>query len=118
MTDSSDIRPTCPCCLTKPVAIINHRYGKTYYRKKCDQCYRKKKKPLPAAWVRSGYKKKEVCEKCRFKFRHPDQASVFHLDGNVNNADWVNLKTICANCQIELAHSTMKWKPAKISADF
>jgi hypothetical protein len=112
------IRKICPSCCIKPVAIANHRHGKTYYRNRCDQCYRLKKKPKPAGWIRSGYKKKEKCEKCGFKFRHAEQATVFHLDGNEDNNDWLNLKTVCANCAIAVKHSNLPWKASGLTADF
>ena len=111
-------RVLCPCCKILPVAINYVKDGRTYYRKKCNPCYRKHKKPLPSSWVRSGYAKKDACEKCRFRFKFSEQAFVVHIDGNIENCDWTNLRTICANCQIEMSHSTMKWKPAKITADF
>lgn len=110
-------RKICPCCRIKPVAIANKRNGKTYYRTKCDQCYRFKKKPLPPEWIKSGYKKKEKCEKCGFRFKFPEQSHVFHLDGNTENNDWFNLKTVCANCQIEVQHSKLPWRHSKLKPD-
>jgi len=114
-------RKLCPCCHVKPVAVNYIKYGKTYYRNKCDQCYRKKKKPLPAGWLRTGYKKKDKCEKCGFRFKHTEQSAVYHLDGNSANNDWFNLKTICANCAIEIQYSSLGWKPdgrEKLTPDF
>lgn len=73
---------------------------------------------MPAAWIKSGYTKKEKCEKCGFKFKFLDQSSVYHVDGNIENSDWLNLKTICANCTIELAHSKTGWRSPKITPDF
>lgn len=111
-------RIVCPCCCLKPVAINYHKNDVTYYRDRCDQCYRKKKKPKPAGWIRSGYKKKDKCEKCGFKMRHVDQSLVYHVDGNVDNNDWLNLKTICANCSIEISNAKERWKPSKLRPDF
>ena len=115
-------RKICPCCNIKPVAICNRRHGKIYYRAKCDQCYRKKRKIAPPGWIRSGYKKKDKCERCHFRFKFSEQSHVYHLDGDMSNNDWFNLKTICANCAIEIQHSNLPWKPdratSKIKADF
>lgn len=111
-------RPICPSCRIKPVAIANYQRGKIYYRNRCDQCYRKNKKPAPAGWIRSGYRKKDKCEKCGFRFKHPEQSDVFHLDGNIDNNDWVNLKTICLNCAVDVKHSNLKWKPTGLTPDF
>ena len=112
------IRKLCPCCKVKPVAISYRKYGRAYYRNRCDQCYRKKKKPAPPAWLKSGYKKKERCEKCGFKFKLHEQSKVYHIDGDVENCDWVNLKTICANCEIEILHGNLPWKPSSLVPDF
>lgn len=118
LSDLDEERKICPACKKRPVAINYHRNGKTYYKDRCDCCRRANKRPLPPSWVRSGYKKKEACEKCRFRFKHPEQAFVVHLDGNQDNADWANLKTICANCNIEITHSNLPWKPSKLTPDF
>jgi hypothetical protein len=80
----------------------------------------KKLKSQPPAWVKTGYKKPACCEMCGFKAKHPTrQLFVFHIDGNLKNNNWHNLKTVCANCQIELAVNRLTaWKPAKIVPDF
>lgn len=112
-------RPLCPICNSKPVAVNYVKDEITHYRKKCDPCNRKKRK-LPkqqASWVKSGYKKKPTCEKCGFVAKHLDQLNVFHVDGNLKNTDWANLKTICANCTIEIGKSRLPWKTSPISPD-
>ena len=113
-------RDLCPTCRINPVAINYVRDGVTHYRNMCAGCIRKgrKLKPQPAAWAMSGYKKKDRCDLCNFKSKHPKQMSVFHVDGNLKNNNWLNLKTICANCQIELTGSRVAWKPATIVPDF
>lgn len=103
--------PICPYCRIKPVAISYYKYGRVYYKNKCSQCLRKGIKKLPpAGWIRSGYKKKDKCEKCNFRFKHPEQSHVYHLDGNTLNNDWINLRTICSNCSVEIRHSNLPWK--------
>jgi hypothetical protein len=112
------LRPLCSVCKQRPVAINYVKQDITYYRKKCDPCGRKeeKLKPKPAAWVKAGYKKKPHCEKCGFQAKLLDQLQVFHLDGNLKNTDWANLKTICANCAIEVYKSKLPWKPSQPEA--
>jgi hypothetical protein len=114
-------RPICPTCNARPVAINCHSDEKVYYRKQCDACLRigKKLKAKPPAWAQSGYKKKDRCEMCNFKAKLPTkQLFVYHVDGNLKNTNSFNLKTICANCQCELAGGKMPWKPAPIVPDF
>lgn len=115
---SMKVRPICPACKIKPVAISNRRGGHPNYRNRCDQCYRKNKKPAPAGWIRSGYKKKLKCEKCGFKFKYTTQSDVFHIDGNMDNNNWVNLKTVCLNCVEEVKHSNLPWTLTGLTPDF
>ena len=107
----------CPCCKIHPVAINYQKNGKTYYRKKCNRCYRSHKKPMPAGWVRSGYKKKDSCFRCRRKLNYPESSIVWHIDGNADNCDWLNLRTVCLVCAIDLQHGA-KLPNTTISADF
>jgi len=117
---SMSTRELCPSCHTNPVAVNYKRDGITHYRKLCSSCIRKGKKlkPNPPAWQRSGYKKTDRCEKCNFKFTLASQSIVFHVDGNLKNNNWTNLKTICLNCQQEVFKSRLGWKPATIVPDF
>jgi len=112
-------RPLCAVC-GKNSAAVNYIKGeKRYYRKRCDSCIRKKKNlqtPIPQ-WVKSGYKKKPHCEKCGFKARFREQLFVFHIDGNFNNIVLPNLKTICANCQIEVAKQGLGWGQGDLTPD-
>ena len=116
--EQSLLRKLCPVCQCKPVSVNYIYNNRTYYRKTCEQCADKKAKikPRPHAWVKSGYKKKPHCEKCGFIAKHLDQLQVFHLDGNLKNTNWINLKTICANCAIEVYKSKLPWKPSSPEA--
>jgi hypothetical protein len=113
-------RPICPTCNTRPVAINYLKEGVTHYRKQCDSCLRKGKKlkPKPPAWAKAGYTKKSVCEKCNFKAKLSQQMFVFHIDGNLANVDWMNLKTVCNNCRTELLNSKTSWKQSPLTPDF
>jgi hypothetical protein len=114
-------RPLCATCHGNFVAI-NYKSGdKIRYRKVCDSCLRKGKKgkPTAMAWQRAGYSKKSACEKCNFKAKHQDQLFVFYIDGNLKNNNWSNLKTVCANCRIEIDKSKLKttWREGPLTAD-
>jgi len=115
-------RPLCASCHGNPVAI-NYKSGdKVRYRKICNACINKGKKgkPAAAAWQRAGYTKKPACEKCNFKSKHTEQLFVFYLDGNLKNNNWSNLKTVCANCRIEINKAKIKttWRESPLSADY
>lgn len=113
-------RSLCPACGLRPVAINYKRDGVTHYRSVCDSCNRrgKKIKPVPPSWFVSGYRKKPQCERCGFKSKYPDQMSVFYVDGNLKNNNWINLKTVCLNCQVEIYKSKLPWRPAPLVPDF
>jgi len=116
------LRKICPYCNLRPVAINYYLKGVVHYRSKCVQCYRRRvKKIAPPGWLRTGYKKKDKCEKCGFRFKHSEQANVYHIDGDTTNNDWFNLKTICANCAVEIQFGNLPWKPdskSKLRPDF
>lgn len=113
-------RPLCAVCGKKPAAVNYSKGNITYFRRRCDGCIRKKKNikaPQPN-WMIAGYKKKPHCEKCGFKARYKEQLFVFHIDGNLNNTNVSNLKTICANCQIDIAKSGLGWAQGDLVPDF
>jgi hypothetical protein len=116
-------RKLCGLCTQNPnpVAINYIRNGKTHYRNMCGVCARKGKKlkPQPPQWYKSGYRKKERCDRCGFKAELPaEQLMVFHVDGNLRNNDFSNLKTVCLNCRPAVYKSRLPWKPAGIVPDF
>lgn len=117
-----DIRKNCPVC-NKNLVAINYisKTGVTHYRSLCSACIREKKKIKPAVplWYKSGYRKKPNCEKCGFRAKFiNEQLRIFHLDGNLQNINRSNLKTICLNCQEEIFKTRLPWKPASIVPDF
>jgi hypothetical protein len=113
-------RSICPHCKNRPVAVNCHRGNRIYYRKYCDVCIRNgRTRKTPPNWAKSGYTKKPQCDKCGFKFKFPlEQSAVFHVDGNLKNTAWTNLKTLCLNCVQEVYHSPVPWRPAEIVPDF
>lgn len=94
--------------------------GIRHYRKLCSSCLRKKRRLRPQAplWYKHGYRKKPQCEKCGFKLNYVEQSVVYFIDGNLQNINWYNLKTVCLNCQQELLHSSVGWRAGPIVPDF
>jgi hypothetical protein len=113
-------RPLCSACNKKPAAVNYRKDNKIYYRSRCDGCIRKKKSiPAPKpGWLKTGYKKKTQCERCGFKAKYKEQMFVYHIDGNLNNTALSNLKTVCANCQIEVAKEGLGWRQGDLVPDF
>ena len=115
------VRSICPTCRSRYVAINKYFNGRVYYRKVCDVCRRTKGnvKPEPPAWVKSGYKLKQKCDRCGFTASNiKTQMKVYHVDGDLKNNDWTNLKTVCLNCQAAIQDSKLGWKPSGLTADF
>tara|TARA_R110000796_G_scaffold46462_14_gene112264 strand:- start:15657 stop:15914 length:258 start_codon:yes stop_codon:yes gene_type:complete len=77
----------------------------------------KTKKPIRPAWALAGYKKKDRCERCGFKAKTHKQLFVFYVDGDKRNNNNTNLKTICANCAIEIENKGGGWLPADLIPD-
>jgi hypothetical protein len=113
-------RPLCLVCNQNLAAVNYIKNSQYHYRKMCDSCIRKGKKiKAVPAWFRAGYRKKQICEWCGYKAKYLDkQMTVYHVDGNLKNVSSQNLKTVCLNCRIELAHSHLPWKESPIIPDF
>lgn len=112
-------RPMCRICSTRPAAINCHKHGRTYYRLKCDHCARaeKKKKPPKPKWQTAGYQKKSHCDRCGFTAQHHSQLGVYHVDGNLNNTELRNLKTICHNCMAIVTRLDLPWRAGDLEPD-
>lgn len=110
------MRPLCPCGM-RPAAINYYKDNKTYYRKLCEVCLKGGKVIRPPRWKSAGYVKKSVCDKCGFKSPYPEVFAVFHVDGDLNNCKFTNLKTVCANCQRTLHRDGSKWKQGNLTPD-
>ena len=115
-----EYRKICEICGKKPVAVNYKMHGKTYYRSRCDTCIRKKKnKPASKPrWMLGGYKRKPHCEKCGFNAKLKEQLFVYHIDGDLNNNSVLNLKTVCANCQYEIAREGLGWRQGDLVPDY
>jgi hypothetical protein len=70
-----------------------------------------------SSWAAAGYKKKMVCDRCGFRARYSAQMLVYHIDGRLDNAEVRNLKSVCKNCEVELAKSDLPWRRGDLEAD-
>jgi hypothetical protein len=106
------MRPLCKACERRPRAIAYYRNDKCVYRSRCTECERRHKK-LPAQtprWTAQGYKLKKACDLCGFRAKIARQLLVYHLDGNLNNCQLHNLRTVCHNCAVELSWDKSVWR--------
>lgn len=95
----------CESCKEHPVTVNYVRNGRTYYRKVCYYCIKKKKQNKDQAiqlLKKSGYKKKTVCDRCGFKSKTLDQIKIHFRDQNPYNVSLTNLRSYCVNCIIEI----------------
>jgi hypothetical protein len=112
-------RPLCTICNGNPAAINYYAGDKVRYRKVCASCSRKGKPArIQSGWVKAGYKKKLTCERCNFKAKLANQIFVFYIDGNLKHNDWSNLRSVCANCRIELNSAKTTWRESPLTPDF
>ena len=114
------MRPLCKVCGKNAAAINGYHYDKIYYRTRCNACIRKKRKlkPLVPRWQSEGYKKKAACDRCGFKAKHHSQLLVYHIDGNLNNSDLRNLKTVCLNCAQLITRQDLPWRAGDLEPDY
>lgn len=114
------MRPICKQCNKNFAEVNYHRNGKVYYRSICDNCGRKKKKkkPFTPLWQKSGYEKKTTCDICGFKSLFPSQITVFHIDGNLENTELYNLRSICLNCVEVIKRKEVTWRRGDLEVDY
>lgn len=112
-------RPICEACNKRFAAVNRHIKGKIYYRKKCDVCIRKKRdaKPATPKWADAGYKQKIICDRCGFRAKSLKQTTVYYLDGNLNNCNLNNLRTVCLNCSVEVMQMELPFKLGDLLED-
>jgi len=113
------MRPICKTCNKNLCAINYIRKEKTYYRSTCDECGRKKNKlkPRKPNWQSGTYKKKATCDLCGFKGLFTSQLTVFHIDGNLENINMTNLRTICLNCIEVVKRKEVTWRRGDLTVD-
>lgn len=113
------MRPICKTCNRNFSAVNYIREGVTHYRSICDECGRKKNKERPRvpSWQTVGYKKKPHCDLCGFKSLFTSQMIVYYVDGNLDNNDFINLRTICLNCVEVVKRKNINWKRGDLEVD-
>ena len=110
------MREICENCGKKPVAINYYKDGIIHYRSKCDGCSRDVSTKTPK-WKRAGYKKKLKCERCGFSSKFQEQFDVIHIDENVNNCRFDNLRSVCANCRSIISTQKIPWRRGDLTPD-
>lgn len=115
----NEIRPTCGVCGKNPRAPAYYRNDKRYYRSRCATCIAKNKKlkPPEPKWKLRGYKKKQQCDLCGFQGLYTSQIVVYHIDGDLNNCDLINLRSVCLCCVEVIKRRYFTWRPGDIEAD-
>lgn len=113
------MRPLCQACGKNLAAINGYHRDKIYYRKRCNACIRRDRR-LPKQeprWKVLGYKKKASCDRCGFRARHHSQLLVYHVNGDLNDCELRNLKTICLNCAQEITRLELPWRAGDLAPD-
>ena len=113
------MRPLCYKCNERPAAVNYKKGNKTYYRRLCEMClrYGGPSGYMPK-WYVAGYRPKQQCDNCGHKSEYKERFRVFHIDANLNNCKFNNLKTVCANCQTTLHLEGIRWKQGDLVPDF
>lgn len=114
------IRPICKLCNKNYRAINYIKNSITHYRSICDECGKKKPKAKnrQTLWQKAGYKKKQICDICGFKSLYPSQMTVFHIDGDLRNINFSNLRSICLNCVEVVKRKEVTWKRGDLQVDY
>ena len=112
-------RPFCKVCGKNPRAAAYYRNEKRYYRSRCESCIRRgrQEKPPVPRWSLKGYKKKATCDLCGFKSKYSSQITVYHIDGNLNNCEMINLRCVCLNCVEDVKRRLFTWRPGDLTVD-
>lgn len=89
---------TADCAVCGPDIRIRKSYKQKSTQKQHYRCYRKylaTKTHIERPWT---LHKKDYCETCSFVPVDDCQLTVDHIDGDRNNNEFANWKTLCHNC--------------------
>jgi len=113
------MRPMCKVCNVNFCSVNYIKNGIRHYKSNCTNCRRKIKKlpPRKPKWMSSGYKKKTTCDYCGFRSIYPSQMTVFHINGNLEDVNYTNLRTICLNCVEVVKRREVNWKKGDLQID-
>lgn len=114
------MRPFCKICNKNPRAAAYYRNGKRYFRSRCSICISANRQQIKAKprWELKGYKKKTSCDICGFRSQYTSQITVWHIDGNLNNCELINLRSICLNCVEVIKRKQTTWKVGDLQVDY
>jgi hypothetical protein len=76
----------------------------------------RKKPPVPR-WQQSGFQKNTICDRCGFHAVSGAQILVYHMDGNLNNSNLANLRSVCLNCTVEINRLDLPWRVGDLVED-
>ena len=68
--------------------------------------------------MKSNYKKKATCDLCGIKSLFTSQITVFHIDGDLENINQSNLRSICLNCVEVVKKKDVNWKRGDLKVDY
>tara|TARA_R110000803_G_scaffold24287_1_gene58745 strand:- start:317 stop:667 length:351 start_codon:yes stop_codon:yes gene_type:complete len=112
-------RPICNKCNKNACAVNYVKDGTRHYRSMCHVCKKKNpKRPHVYLWQRAGYNKDTNCFLCGFKSQYSTQTTVYHIDGDITNVDFVNLRTVCLNCVEIVKKKEVNWKRGDLTVDY
>lgn len=114
------MRPFCKVCNKNPRAPAYYRNGKRYFRSRCTICIANNKQlaKTKPKWESKGYKKKPTCDICGFRSQYTSQITIWHVDGNLNNCELINLRSVCLNCVEVVKRKQSAWKVGDLQVDY
>ena len=93
--EAQTIQAICIVCNRRKQASRGIVNNKRVYRAFCTKCHLARHDKGLQTKRKSKIK---YCEECGFKAVHTCQLDVDHIDGDRNNNDPSNFKTLCSNC--------------------
>ena len=58
-----------------------------------------------------------TCDTCGFKALTPQQITVWHCDGDLNNTQPYNLRSVCLNCAAVTDKKRVTWRRGDLEVD-
>jgi len=98
--EPTTVQAICVTCnKNKQAPRGKNKNGERLYKAICNSCNNKRYNISNNKYRRSYRQfKKDACDECGFKAKHPIQLDCHHMDSNHNNNAESNIQTLCANC--------------------